>query len=133
MGSYSDEQGFYSYFKIVECGPNYKLLNINPFWKILSVERSFRCFHDGWPSYVGRLSYIGITFLDLNDTMDELEMIQLLVHHQDGILNLNWKQKEKDAKRCIGYGSILIKSKIFGAILNFNLLINIGMAWMMGP
>ena len=51
----------------------------------------------GWPSYVGWLSYIGITFLDLNDTMDELEMIQLLVHHQDGILNLNWKQKEKDA------------------------------------
>ena len=31
VGSYSDEQGFCSYFKIVECDPNYKLLNINPF------------------------------------------------------------------------------------------------------
>ena len=31
MGSYSDEQGFCSYFKIVERGPHYKLLYINPF------------------------------------------------------------------------------------------------------
>ena len=51
----------------------------------------------GQPSYAGQPSYIGITFLELHDTMDELEMIQLLVYHQDGILNLNWKQKEKDA------------------------------------
>ena len=29
MGSYSDEQGFCSYFRIVERGSNYKLLNIN--------------------------------------------------------------------------------------------------------
>ena len=29
--SYSDEQGFCSYFKIVERGPNYKLSNINLF------------------------------------------------------------------------------------------------------
>ena len=29
--SYSDKQGFCSYFKIVKHGPNYKLLNINSF------------------------------------------------------------------------------------------------------
>ena len=30
----------------------------------------------GWPSYVG------LTFLDLDNTMDKLEIVQLLVHHQ---------------------------------------------------
>ena len=35
----------------------------------------------GRPSYAGRPSYIRITFLDMDDTMDELEMVQLLVHH----------------------------------------------------
>ena len=30
VGNYNDEQGFCSYFKIVERGLNYKLLYINP-------------------------------------------------------------------------------------------------------
>ena len=76
MGNYSDEQGFYLYFGILECGPNNKFLNINLFWKFLSVGRSSRGFHAGRP-------YIGIAFLDLGDTMDELEMVQLLVHHHN--------------------------------------------------
>ena len=29
VGNYSDEQGFVSYFRIVERSPNYKFLNIN--------------------------------------------------------------------------------------------------------
>ena len=33
MGSYSNEQGFCLYFKIVERGLHYKLLYINPLWK----------------------------------------------------------------------------------------------------
>ena len=32
VGSYSDEQGFFSYFRIVERDSNYKFLNINLFW-----------------------------------------------------------------------------------------------------
>ena len=36
----------------------------------------------GQPSYVGQPSYIGTTFLDLDDTMDKLEIVQFLVHHQ---------------------------------------------------
>ena len=82
MGSYNDEQGFCSYFGIVKRGPNYKFLNINLFWKFLSVGRSSRCFHVGWPSYARRPSYIGTAFLDLDDAMDELEIVQFLVHHQ---------------------------------------------------
>ena len=31
---------------------------------------------------LGRLSCIGTTFLDLDNTMDKLEIIQFLVHHQ---------------------------------------------------
>jgi len=31
VGSYSDEQGFCSYFRIVEHGSNYNFLNINLF------------------------------------------------------------------------------------------------------
>ena len=61
--SYSDEQGFCSYFKIVECGPNYKLLNINPFWKFLRVERSSWCFYDGRPSYPRTTFLCWTTFL----------------------------------------------------------------------
>ena len=34
------------------------------------------------PSYARRPSYIGTTFLNLDDTMDKLEIVQLLVHHQ---------------------------------------------------
>ena len=30
---------------------------------------------------LGRPSWIGTTFLDLNDIMDELEIVQFLVHH----------------------------------------------------
>ena len=30
---------------------------------------------------LGRPSCIGTTFLDLNDIMDELEIVQFLVHH----------------------------------------------------
>ena len=30
---------------------------------------------------LGRPSRVGTTFLDLDDTIDELEMIQFLVHH----------------------------------------------------
>ena len=70
VGSYSDEQGFCSYFWIVERGPNYKFfffeipnykfLNIDLFWKFLSVGRLSRCFH------ARRLSYTWTTFLYLN-------------------------------------------------------------------
>ena len=31
---------------------------------------------------IGQPSYIGTTFLDLDDTMDKLEIVQFLVHHQ---------------------------------------------------
>ena len=34
----------------------------------------------------GRPSCIGTTFLDLDDTMDELEIVQFLVHHQSPFL-----------------------------------------------
>ena len=74
-GSYSNEEGFCSYFRMVEHGLNYEFLNINLFWKFLSVGRSSRCFHARHPSY------IGIAFMDLDDTMDELEIVQFLVHH----------------------------------------------------
>ena len=50
MGSYSDEQGFCSYFKIVECGMNYKLCTQIHFENFLSVKGLSRCFPDGRPS-----------------------------------------------------------------------------------
>ena len=51
MESYSDEQGFCSYFWIVERGLNHKFLYINLFWKFSSIERLSRCFLDEQPSY----------------------------------------------------------------------------------
>ena len=36
----------------------------------------------GRPPHGGRPSYAGLTFLALDDTMDELETAQFLVHHQ---------------------------------------------------
>ena len=63
MESYSNEQGFCSYFRIVERGPNYKLLNINLFWKFLSVGRLYRCFHARRPSYNWSTFLCWTTFL----------------------------------------------------------------------
>ena len=48
--------------------------------------------HGGWPSYVG------LTFLVLDDSMDELEMVRILVHHQTllGHRMQNPKKKKKN-------------------------------------
>ena len=96
MGIYSNEQGFCSYFKIVEHGSNYKLLNINPFLKIFKVLRGrlAASMMDDLQTHrrlleSGRRSYIGLTFSDLDDTMDELEIVQLLVHHHKASLGMH--------------------------------------------
>ena len=92
--SYSDEQEFCPYFKIVERGLHYKLLYINPFWKFSKCWEVVQVL-PRWTAFIitddlrthrrppdsGWRSYVGLTFLVLDNSMDELEMVWFLVHH----------------------------------------------------
>ena len=70
MGSYSDEQGFCSYFS--KC---WEVVQLLPWWTTFIPMDNLPIMD--WPSYVE------LTFLVFDDSMDELEMVWFLLHHQE--------------------------------------------------